>query len=166
MKRLVLRCGFAAAVMAGGMLLAAAPANAAATGHTNSHDEYSMANVILPCGDHTLAVTGGTEKLSMQSHTDALGGWHYTQTIVYRNVTLTDELGTDYVLSGTSSSQAVVRNAMTSWDHGGSVLTVRYADGGGVAGKVRIWSSDLIDAAGDVTSTYISRGSCSGFDWP
>ncbi|MGN8027088.1 hypothetical protein [Microbacterium sp. 22242] len=112
-------------------LLTAAPASAAAQTF-RQHDSFDPTGSTFSCSTGDLTVTGGMVYESFEGVMDAQGMSHITGTIVPRGVTLTDEAGNTYYLSGSSwfgatgADEDSMTVVATNTDH----FVIRMASGG------------------------------------
>jgi hypothetical protein len=113
-------------------VLAAAPANAAATAFKDHQTAVPVAGEVFHCTAVDLTVTGGTIDSYINGVQDAQGVLHVTGTIVPHDVTLTDGTNSYYIsgagwfgLTGTDPDNGVITVA-TDTEH----FVIRAMDGG------------------------------------
>ena len=91
------RVVFGTLATAGVLALAAGPAAAMSV---TEHDSFPAAGSVFACGDTTITAQTGTVSEVFHENSDAAGMFHFTGTITVHGVTLTDEAGNEYTLSG------------------------------------------------------------------
>ena len=116
--------------------LLAGPAQAAARGGTE-HSSFPAAGAVFTCLGGDLTAQTGTVSQVMHFTVDNTGRFHFTGTIVPHRVTLTDEGGNTYTLSGAAwfGGSATGRNTIVATDTDHFVI---HNASGGVYAKVQI----------------------------
>jgi hypothetical protein len=64
------------------------------------HDSFDVTGTVFPCPTHTYTITSGTLKIVTHTTEAASGNTHFTATTTPNHVSLVDENGTVYSLSG------------------------------------------------------------------
>jgi hypothetical protein len=64
------------------------------------HDSFEVTGTVFPCPTHTYTITSGTLKIVTHTTEAASGNTHFTATTTPNHVSLVDENGTVYSLSG------------------------------------------------------------------
>ena len=64
------------------------------------HDSFDVTGTVFPCSTHTYTVTSGAIKHVMHESVDATGTTHFTVTDTPDHVSLVDEAGSLYSLTG------------------------------------------------------------------
>jgi hypothetical protein len=64
------------------------------------HDSFDVTGTVFPCPTHTYTITSGTLKIVTHTTEAASGNTHFTATTTPNHVSLVDEDGTVYSLSG------------------------------------------------------------------
>jgi len=149
----------AAAGAAAAIGILAAPAGASASSSTE-HTSFNPTGAVFACQGGDLTVTGGTVYQVFHINQDARGIEHVTGTITPRQVTLTDDSGNAYTLSGAawfgakgpSETDIVVA---TDTEH-----FVIHPASGGVYAKVQAIEHINITPSGKVNVTSFNLGSC------
>jgi hypothetical protein len=81
-----------------GLLIAfVAPAGASAA---TTHESFDVSGTVFPCPTHTYTFTSGAIKSVMHESVDATGTTHFTVTEIPDRVTIVDEDGNVYRLTG------------------------------------------------------------------
>jgi hypothetical protein len=65
-----------------------------------THESFDVTGAVFPCPTHTYTVTSGAIKEVMHESVDASGTTHFTVTDTPDHVSLVDEDGKDYSLTG------------------------------------------------------------------
>jgi hypothetical protein len=71
-----------------------------AAGAASTHDSFDVTGTVFPCPTHTYTVTSGAIKSVMHESVDASGTTHFTVTETPDHVSLVDEDGNVYSLTG------------------------------------------------------------------
>jgi hypothetical protein len=71
-----------------------------AAGAATTHESFDVTGTVFPCPTHTYTVTSGAIKHVMHENVDASGVTHFTVTDTPDHVTLVDENGNVYSLTG------------------------------------------------------------------
>jgi hypothetical protein len=85
-----------ASLLAFFVVLVVPPAASAAT----AHESFDVTGTVFPCPTHTYTVTSGAIKIVMHESVDASGTGHFTETETPDHVSLVDEAGNAYSLTG------------------------------------------------------------------
>ena len=73
-----------------------------------THESFDVTGTVFPCPTHTYTVTSGAIKVVVHESVDASGTTHFTETDTPDHVTLVDEDGNIYSLTGAIWSAAVM----------------------------------------------------------
>ena len=158
-KATTTRIAVAAAGAAAAIGMLAAPAGAS-TSSSTEHTSFDPAGAVFACQGGDLTVTGGTVYQVFHINQDARGIEHVTGTITPRHVTLSDDSGNAYTLSGASwfgakgpSETDIV--VATDTEH-----FVIHPASGGMYAKVQVIEHINITPGGKVNVKSFNLGGC------